>query len=129
MEVKSEQYASIYNGIFINPFPAKSYLMGFFSCFTCTFRKQSAQNSEWLSPNSISCSTTEHWQLPLWNPVWIDLWKSIRIQYLVRDSYAHDIQTPRQSDCLSMGVRRFILPAICLFTLSQDETPTNLGAN
>lgn len=29
MAVKPEQYAPIYNGIFINPFPAKSYLMGF----------------------------------------------------------------------------------------------------
>lgn len=47
MKVKSEQYASIYNGIFINPFSAKSYLMGFFrSPSTCTFRMQSAQNGE-----------------------------------------------------------------------------------
>jgi len=29
MAVKSEQYAPICNGIFINPFPAKSYLTGF----------------------------------------------------------------------------------------------------
>lgn len=29
MAVKSERHAPIYNGIFINPFPAKSYLMGF----------------------------------------------------------------------------------------------------
>lgn len=48
MEVKSKQYASIYNRIFINPFPTKSYLIGFFSCFTCTFRMQSAQNSDFL---------------------------------------------------------------------------------
>lgn len=129
MKVRSEQYASIYNGIFIHPFPAKSYLMVFFNCFTCTFRMQSAQNSEWLSPNSISCSTTEHWQLPLWNPVWIDLWKSIRIQYLVRDSYAHNIQTPRQSNCLNMDVCIIILSSSCLFALSQNEITTNLGTN
>jgi len=43
---------------------------------------------------------------------------------LDRESYAHNIQAPSQSDSLNMDVCGFILPVICLFTLSQNEILT-----